>query len=216
ADWTKSNARSDAWKQGCQFYVDLFRKHQLSSPNSPQSTDEETFDQLVLGRKSIIHCDILNRGTLLDRIPEQVADGTVMWGPHFPIAGGTSGSQCFIGPNSFYIVRQEGPDAEIKQQASWEFIKEWFLPENVIGVGKSSGLPSRRDLWDELLGEPDRWAEASIETIGDNPGMWTGHARSVDFQYNLLAPHGQRMLQGEPVEDELEAYADEVDKSLAG
>jgi hypothetical protein len=46
--------------------------------------------------------------------------------------------------------------------------------------------------------------------------MWTGHARSVDFQYNLLAPHGQRMLQGESVEDELEAYADEVDKSLGG
>jgi len=214
ADWTKSNARSEAWSQGCQFYVDLFRKHQLSSPNSPQSTDEETVDQFILGRKSIVHCDILNRGTLLDRIPEQVADGTVMWGPHFPLTGGTSGSQCFIGPNSFYIVRQEGPDAEIKQQAAWAFIKEWFLPENVIAVGKSSGLPSRRDLWDQLKGEPDRWAEASIATIGDNPGMWTGHARSVDFQYNLLAPHGQKMLQGASVEEELNAYADEVDKSL--
>lgn len=93
--------------------------------------------------------------------------------------------------------------------------EQWFLPENMSAVGKSSGLPARRDLWDQLKGEPDRWAEASIATIGDNPGMWTAHPRSVDFQYNLLAPHGQRMLQGEPVEEELEAYADEVDKALA-
>jgi multiple sugar transport system substrate-binding protein len=214
ADWTKSNARSEAWKQGCQFYVDVFRKHELSSPNSPQSTDEDTVDQFILGRKSIVHCDILNRGTLLDRMPEQVADGTVVWGPHFPITGGTSGSQCFLGPNSFYIVKQEGADADIKQQAAWEFIKEWFLPENMIAVAKSSGLCARRDLWDQLKGEPDRSVEASIETIGDNPGMWTGHRRSVDFQYNLLAPHGQRMLQGEPVDQELNAYADEVDKAL--
>jgi ABC-type glycerol-3-phosphate transport system substrate-binding protein len=216
ADWTKSNARSDAWKQGCQFYVDVFRKYKLSSPNTPQSTDEDAVDQFIVGRKSIVHCDILNRGTLLDRIPEQVADGTVMWGPHFPITGGTSGSQCFLGPNSFYIVKQTGADAEVKQQAAWEFIKEWFLPENMIAVAKSSGLCSRKDLWDQLKGEPDHSVEAEIATIGDNPGMWTGHPRSVDFQYNLLAPHGQKMLQGASVEDELIAYADEVDKVLKG
>ena len=216
ADWTKSNARSEAWKEGCQFYVDVFRKHQLSSPNSPQSTDEETVDQFILGRKSIVHCDILNRGTLLERMPDEMADGTVMWGPHFPITGGTSGSQCFLGPNSFYIVADDGPDAEIQRQASWEFIKEWFLPDNMIAVAKSSGLCANRNLWEQLKGEPDRSIEASIETIGDNPGMWTGHQRSVDFQYNLLAPHGQRMLQGASVEEELEAYADEVDKALAG
>ncbi len=214
ADWTKSNARSQAWKQGCQFYVDVFQKHKLSSPNTPQSTDEEAVDQFIVGRKSIVHCDILNRGTLLDRIPDQVADGTVMWGPHFPIAGGTSGSQCFLGPNSFYIVKQEGADAEIKQQAAFEFIKEWFLPENMIAVAKSSGLCARKDLWDQLKGEPDHSVEAEIATIGDNPGMWNGHPRSVDFQYNLLAPHGQKMLQGASVEDELAAYADEVDKAL--
>ena len=170
---------------GRQFYVDVFRKHQLSSPNSPQSTDEDTVDQFILGRKSIVHCDILNRGTLLDRMPDEMADGTVVWGPHFPMTGGTSGSQCFLGPNSFYIVADEGPDAEIKWQASWEFIKEWFLPENMTAVAKSSGLCARRDLWEQLKGEPDRSIEASIETIGDNPGMWTGHPRSVDFQYNL-------------------------------
>jgi multiple sugar transport system substrate-binding protein len=215
-DWSASNARSDAWKQAVQFYVDVFQKHKLSSPNSPQSTDEEAVDQLIVGRKSIVHADILNRGTLLDRIPELVEDGTILWGPHFPIAGGQSGSQCFLSMNAFYVVEQEGPDADIKQQAAFEFIKEWFLPENMLAVARSSGLCSRRDLWEQLKGQPDRSTEASIATIGDNPGVWTGHPKSVDIQYNLLAPHGQKMLQGASVEDELNAYADEVDKALAG
>lgn len=215
-DWTASTARSDAWKEAVQFYVDVFRKHKLSSPNTPQSTDEEAVDQLILGRKSIVHADILNRGTFLDRIPEQVEDGTILWGPHFPIKGGNTGSQCFLSLNCFYVVRQEGPDAEIKQQAAREFIKEWFLPENMIAIAKSSGLCARRDLWEELKGAPDRSTEASIATIGDNPGVWTGHPRSVDIQYNLLAPHGQKMLQGASVEDELNAYADEVDQILKG
>jgi multiple sugar transport system substrate-binding protein len=217
ADWSASSARSDAWRRGVQYYVDLFRKHGLSSPNSPQSTDEEAVEQFILGQKSIVHCDLLNRGTLLDRIPDQMADGTVVWGPHFPVAAsGSSGSQCFLGLQSFYVVAQEGPDADIKHRAAWEFIKEWFLPENMIAVAKSSGLCTRRGLWDQLKGEPDRSIEAAIATIGDNPGLWSAHPRSVDFQYNLLAPHGQRMLQGASVEEELKAYADEVDKALQG
>lgn len=215
-DWTKSTARSDAWRQAMQFYVDIFQKYQLSSPNSPQSTDEEAVDQLIVGRKSLIHADILNRGTMLERIPDQMKDGTILWGPHFPMVGGNSGSQCFLSMNAFYVVAQEGPEADIKQQAAWEFVKEWFLPENMIAVARSSGLCARRDLWDQLKGEPDRFIEAAIETVGDNPGVWTGHPRSVDFQYNLLAPHGQRMLQGASVEEELNAYADEVDKALQG
>jgi ABC-type glycerol-3-phosphate transport system substrate-binding protein len=113
-------------------------------------------------------------------------------------------------------VKQEGPDAEVKQQAAWEFIKEWYSPDNMLAIAQSSGLCARRDLWEQLKGEPDRSAEASIATLGEDPGVWTGHPRSVDIQYNLFAPHGQKMLQGAAVEEELNAYADEVDAILAG
>ena len=54
-----------------------------------------------------MHADILNRGTLLDKLPEQMADGTIVWGPHFPITGGNSGSQTFLSMATFEIVRQE-------------------------------------------------------------------------------------------------------------
>ena len=77
------------------------------------------------------------------------------------------------------------------------------------------GLCARDDLWKQLHGTPDLFMDAAEKTLGDNPGIWAAHPRSVDFQYNLLAPHGQKMLQGSPVADELKAYADEVDKSLA-
>ncbi|RMF93910.1 MAG: hypothetical protein D6736_00985, partial [Nitrospinota bacterium] len=63
ADWTRSNCDSEAWIKGVQFYVDLFRKYKYSSPDSPQGTDESAVEQLIRGQKSIVHADILNRGT---------------------------------------------------------------------------------------------------------------------------------------------------------
>jgi multiple sugar transport system substrate-binding protein len=216
ADWSQSNATTDAWIRGVQFYVDLFQKHRLSSPNSPQSTDEEAVEQLIRGQKSIVHCDILNRGTLLDKLPEQMADGTIVWGAHFPITGGNSGSQTFLSMATFEIVRQEGPDAEIKEQAAWELIKEWFLPENQVAYAKTAGLCARRDIWPQLMGAPDRYAEAGTAMIDDKSGIWSNHPKSVDIQYNLLAPHGQKMLQGAPVADELAAYEEEVNAALKG
>ncbi|MDH3772564.1 MAG: extracellular solute-binding protein, partial [Nitrospirota bacterium] len=159
-DWSQSNATSDAWIKGVQFYVDMFQKHKLSSPNSPQSTDEEAVEQLIQGQKSIVHADILNRGTLLDKIPDEMADGTIMWGAHFPITGGTSGSQTFLAAATFEMVKQEGDDAAIKEAAAWEFIKEWFLPENQVAYAKVAGLCARKDQWPELMGAPDQYAEA--------------------------------------------------------
>jgi hypothetical protein len=52
--------------------------------------------------------------------------------------------------------------------------------------------------------------------IDDKSGVWSNHPRSVDIQYNLLALHGQKMLQGAPVEEELAAYAEEVNRALKG
>ena len=215
ADWKQSNATSEAWIKGVQFYVDVFRKHKLSSPNSPASSDEEAVEQFIRGRKSIVHCDLLNRGTLLAKMPDEMKDGRIMWGPQFPLAGANSGSQCFLGINSFHIVKQEGPDAELKERAAWEFIKEWLNADNALAVSRSSGLTGRRDLWEQLKGSPDRHIETAVATIGDDPGVWTGHPKSVDVQYNLIAPHGQKMLQGAPVEEELAAYAKEVNAALA-
>ena len=40
ADWSRSTCDTDAWITAAQFYVDLYRKHGFSSPNTPQSTDE--------------------------------------------------------------------------------------------------------------------------------------------------------------------------------
>ena len=213
ADWSRSNADQPAWTQAVQFYVDLFRKHKFSSPNSPQSTDEDSVEQFIRGRKSIIHADILNRGTLLARMADQMKDGTVQWGPHFPIAGGKSGSQVFLAFSTFHIVKQQGPDAEIKERAAWEFVKEWFLPENMIAYAKSAGLCSRRDLWPRLMGSADHYAEVGTGMIV-NPGVWANHPKSVDIQYNLFAPHIQRAMLGSPVEKELGQYATKVNEAL--
>ena len=50
----------------------------MSSPNTPQSSDEEAVEQFIRGRKSIVHCDLLNRGTLLTKMPEQMDKGRVV------------------------------------------------------------------------------------------------------------------------------------------
>ncbi|HYZ25266.1 MAG TPA: sugar ABC transporter permease, partial [Geminicoccaceae bacterium] len=95
-------------------------------------------------------------------------------------------------------------------------IKEWFLPENQVAYAKTAGLCARQDIWPELMGAPDQYAEAGTSMIDDKSGVWSNHPKSVDIQYNLLAPHGQKMLQGAPVEDELAAYAEEVNAALKG
>ena len=179
-DWSASNCDSEPWFKALQFYVDLFRKHKFSSPNSPQGTDEEAVDQLIRGRKSIVHADIMNRGTFLERIKSKVDDGTIQWGPHFPMAGGTTGSVTFLAAASFHITKQTGPDAKIKERAAWQFVSEWFLPENQIALAKSSGLCARRDLWEGLKGAPDHYIEATTSMLHE-PGMWSNHKKSVDI-----------------------------------
>ncbi len=217
SDWTQSNAQSEAWTKAIQFYVDVFRKHKLSSPNTPQSSDEQAVEEFIRGQKSIIHCDLLNRGTLLAKMADQMKDGTIVWGPQFPLTGGTSGSEAFLAMATFEIVKQDGPDAALKERAAWEFVKEWMLPENQVAYAKVAGLCARRDQWQEIMGAPDRYAEAGTSMITNkNPGAWTNHPKSVDVQYNLLAPHGQKMLQGASVEKELAAYAKEVNDVLKG
>lgn len=216
SDWSRSNCDSDPWIKGVQFYVDLFRKYGYSSPDSPQSTDEGAVEQLIRGQKSIVHCDILNRGTFLKRIPKKVDDGTIQWGPHFPMAEATSRSVAFLSFLSFSITKQKGPDAEIKERAAWEFVKEWFRTENQIALAKSSGPCSRKDLWEQLMGAPDHYIEAVIQMLGRNPGVWVNHPKGVDIQYNLFAPHVQRAMGGEEVASELRAYAREVNKILKG
>ncbi len=213
ADWTKSNADSEAWIKGLQFYVDVFQKHKLSSPNTPQSTDEGTVDEFIRGQKSIVHCDILNRGTLLEKMKGPMEDGTVQWGPHFPITGGKSGSNVFLTMATFEIVKQEGADAALKERAAFELIKEWLLPENQVAYAKTAGLCAREDLFPQIMGAPDRYGEVGTAML-KNAGVWNNHPRSVDFQYNLLAPHGQKALQGASVADELKAYAAEVNAAL--
>ncbi len=213
ADWSRSNCDSEAWIKGVQFYVDLFRKYHYSSPNTPQSTDEEAVEQLIRGQKSIVHADILNRGTFLKRMPKEVEEGIIQWGPHFPISGGTSGSVVFLAMASFNITKQQGPDAELKERAAWEFVKEWFKAENQEALAKSSGLCARRDLWEGLKGAPDHYIEATTSML-NNPGVWSNHPKSVDIQYNLFAPHIQQALGGAEVATELGAYVEEVNKIL--
>ena len=48
----KSNARRKPGSKGVQFYVDVFQKYKLSSPNTPQSTDEEAVELFIRGRRA--------------------------------------------------------------------------------------------------------------------------------------------------------------------
>ncbi len=137
----------------------------------------------------------------------------MQWVPHFPITGGTGGSPVFLSMATFEIVRQEGPDAKIKEEAAWALIKEWLLPENQIAYARTAGLCAREDLFPQLAGAPDRYGEVGTAMLKD-AGVWNNHPRSVDFQYNLLAPHGQKALQGASVKDELAAYAEKVNAAL--
>ena len=138
-----------------QFYVDVYQKFKLSSPNSPQSTDEEAVEQLIRGQKSIVPptSSIAAPCSTSCRSRWRTAPSC---GATPRSRAATSGSQTFLSMATFEIVRQEGDDADIKQQAAWEFVKEWFLPENQEAYAKTAGLCARQDVWPRLMGAPDR------------------------------------------------------------
>ena len=213
--WSRSMARSDAWLQTFEFYADIYRKHELSSPNTLKSGDEYCLEHLILGRRSIANIDFSNRGTLVEKGQDLIDEGKVRYFPNFHMAGGTTGCSTFLINYQVNICNQTGPDAAIKEEAAFELIKEFMLPENQATTGKLLAFPSRKDVWDSLRGTPDRFADVSIEMFGQ-PGLagWYNHPKSIDYQYFLPHPRGQKFLQGASVKEELSAYADEVDAAL--
>tara|TARA_Y100000588_G_scaffold311001_1_gene336807 strand:+ start:6166 stop:7554 length:1389 start_codon:yes stop_codon:yes gene_type:complete len=214
-DWTRSNADSPSWTEGFQYYVDLFRKYKFSSPASVKSTDEKAVELFIQGRKSIVHNDAFNRGTLLAKIPELVKDGTVQWAPNFPLKGGDPDRVAFSMNMSLSMVEQEGPDAEIKEKAGWEFIKEWYREDNQIALSNGLSPCARADLWESQMSAPDGYMKANA-AMAKHMAAWTNHPRSAQIQYHMLAPVFADVLQGGDVATALKGYAAEVNKLLAG
>ena len=211
-DCTDINVDSDVWLGTIQEYVDVFRKYNLSSPRSPKSGDENAAEEIALGKKSLVDIEYSNRGILMDRAGDLLKNGTIQWGPHFTGASGSIGNFHIW---SFHLVRQEGTDADVKEQCAWELLKFLLRPEYQIKIAKPLGsLPLRQDVWDQLKGTPERLFEAHIEMLKTKPRVWSSHPLQVDVQYNKFGPRMSNILNGKDLQGEINAYCKEIRESL--
>lgn len=211
-DCSDVNVDSNVWLETIQQYVDIFRKYHLASPRSPKSGDEVAAEEIALGKKSLVDIEYSNRGILMDRAPELLEKGVIQWGPSFDLGSGSVGNFHIW---SFHIVKQEGPDAEVKERCAWELIKFLLKPESQIAIAKPLGsLPLRKDLWDQLKGTPEHLIEPHIQMEKTRPRVWSSHPLQVDVQYNKFGPRMSNILRGRDLKEEISAYVKEIRTAL--
>jgi len=146
----------------------MFREHELSTPETPQSGDEDVVPWMAQGQVSMSQIDFLNEPTLMQRHTELMENGTVKWAPSF---GGQSGQRSLVTPFTFGITKPpDGADEaawEKKQQAAIEFLKVWLSKDFRVELFESYGLlPVHQDVWDLLPARTDNSLQ-SIFTIAN-------------------------------------------------
>jgi len=190
---------NDAWKTTMRQFVDAYREHGVSNPNTPQATDEDVPQQLASEEISMSNPESPNHPTFQDQVGEMYENGTIQWAPGW---GGNTGQRGYYFPQTLSICKQ-GPgesdsDYRKRRAAAIEMI-ELFLSEEfqrqlwqVAGV-----LPIRRDLWDDLPDTEHGAFDAWVEIAETTQVLHQDHPQYVELIYNIPGPYSTQAMTGE-------------------
>ncbi|MFB6105567.1 MAG: extracellular solute-binding protein [Halobacteriaceae archaeon] len=202
-DWSDTYWDNDAYKTGVRRWVEMYTKHNLSGPGTPNHDDEAMVQEIVSGRCSMTGGDFLNHPNFLDSAPDMMENGDIQWGAMWKGGASDASAAGFIRPLTFGITKPpEGADQaawEKKQKAAIELIKYFTSKGNQKALFENFGLmPARDDVWDELpTGQPHNVYNAAT-TMAENTDMvWEAHPATVSMQYNVPGPELQKALKGE-------------------
>lgn len=196
-DWSDTNWDNDIWKMAVRQWTEIFTKHKLSSPETPNHGDENSVQEIAGGMVSMTQMDYLNHPDFMDNIPDQMNNGDVQWGTSF---GGKTGNLGYIQP---FVVGLTKPPSngdaskwEEKQKAAIDFMKLWFDKDFQLSLFETFGLfPVRQDVWDQLpTAKHNLYRSAKEMAKGSNLAI-SAHPQSVSIQYNIPGPHLQEALQ---------------------
>ena len=199
-DWSDTNWDNNAFKQGVRRWVEIYTKHRLSGPGTPNHDDESMVQEIVSGRASMTVGDFLNHPNFLDSAPDMMSNGTIKWGAMWK--GGTKDTPAagVIRPLTFGITKPpQGADQaayEKKQTAAMELVKYFTRKDTQKTLFKDFGLfPARDDVWSDLpTGKPHNVYNALTNMAENTRIVWEAHPALVSMQYNIPGPQLQRAL----------------------
>lgn len=203
-DWTDTNMDNDVWKEQTRKYVDVFREHELATPQSPQLSDEDTLNLLANGVISMGWIELQNYPQFQNVNPDLVENDTLTWGPKWA----PSGQWGDMVMHSFMLMKKpEDQDEDTwnrKQEAAVRLV-EFLLSEEVQNdlLQETGQFPAHEGANSRIL---DEYRDDHAFNVGARI------ARNTDFvwpaKYTLKirfvegVPIGQRALRGEITPEE--------------
>lgn len=215
-DWTECNCDKPVWHNVLSTLVDVYRKLELTSPATPNVSDEECHEALTRGSTVIGVAENAAFSTFLDRTPELLKEGKIKFAP-WPTMGGISAFEKYM----FYheIVKKNGSNADEKARAAWELGKEWLRPEHQDRlVPLMAALPIDKDLWENEDVVPNKKHNyySALKEMAEEPASgYTGHPQMPSLTRQTVAEHFQPMFRGEvSVAEGLDNYCKDVNETL--
>lgn len=186
-DQTESNYDNEVWVERFTQYVNIFKKHGLSSPRTPTGSDEAWMQALIEGSASMAQPDFALHPALVKQAPDMMSDGTLKWAPAW---SGPANQRAAVPYSN--IVLPRAPDSankdewEKKQRAAVKFIDLWlkenFQTNMLANLGQFPINKNALGLIPEQKNNVISTARTMMENSSTGMG---GHPQNNEIMFNI-------------------------------
>ncbi|WP_227356415.1 ABC transporter substrate-binding protein [Haladaptatus salinisoli] len=207
-DWSDVTYDNDVWKKATKRYVDIYRKHGLSSDKAPTASNEGVAQMLIDGSVSMYQGSTKDFGLFRSRAEKMLKDGTIVFGPSWKGKAGNRGeffTQCIA-----LMRKPDGVKANVwkkHEDTAIKWINKLLSKEFQKEVPRSlATLPVRKDVWgslknDKALGNSNFISTLETTVEGMEHG-WASHPSMNAIQYNIAGPLFQEAVRGKITAEE--------------
>lgn len=222
-DFTKCPLDSDVWIDAMEKTVSLYREHEVSGPQTPNISTEQTLALMINGQVSMSICEPMDMPQFAEKGPDLFTSGDLQWGSFWEGSGGLGST---LLPFGMALTSKPDNADEAKWQKQHEaaagLLNKWLSKDFQKKVFKNTGFyPVREDVWSEVAGTIDgadkNRAPQVIKSMIDRTEHFnTTHPLYGSFSGSTIGPKVQSALKGEmsPAEACKQAAA-EGDKQLS-
>lgn len=203
-DWNDTNLDNEHWKRTLREQVEIFREHELSSPNANSTSDEAACQLLIDGQVSMSQVGMLNAaGLIANRAPDLYESGTIRYGPSWE---GPSGFRGEYNVTSMSLARDPDMDDqtyERKKAAAIEFMEFILDPDFQAKTFERFGImPANQSVWEETRGPAHMLPDTAFTIAEGSEYGWQAHPEMSDIQYNIPGPIFQQAMTGDLTPEE--------------
>lgn len=221
-DWSKVNYNNETWKDALTKWVDLYRKHNFSSPKAPTTSDEGATQMLINGSISMFQGSPKDFGILRTRAPDMLKSGKIQFGPSWPGRDGSRGdfwTQC-VG----LMKKPSDVDEQTwskKEDLAIDWINKMLSQDFQRQVPKAlSTFPVRQDVQKNLEGSEFVGKSnfiTALNTMAENVEYaWSSHPDMTPIVYDIAGPLFQQAVRGKISPDKACTKANQQIKNQIG